>query len=205
MTNSVVENVSHRVAYTVTDAEDTFILPFTFYDVNDLYVYDHSISETIALSSALFTVVLPDTEYGYQGGSIVLHTPVSNSIIELVVDPEIKRLTNFVTAGALNIPELNLQMNYLTSLVKVLRERQDYISGDLTTVLDAYRAETLIYKNDAETAASNAETSETNAAQSAVNAAAEVQAALDAKITVSAFPPPDGVGNVGDLWFTLTQ
>lgn len=102
------------VQYTVGGTpDDTFTIPFSFFsdgsdDPTDILVYDGA-------------NLIPDTDYtvtgnagtsgGFEGGDVVLDTPVSNTTITVLREVPAERTTDFPLSGPFNIAALNTQLD----------------------------------------------------------------------------------------------
>ena len=112
----LINDNTARVQYTATAGQTVFIVPYEFFEVGDLKVYngDTLLTYNVSPSSASQYSV---TGAGVtNGGSITLGAPGAalSSIITIVRDIPIKRITDFPNAGPFNIQALNAELDKLT-------------------------------------------------------------------------------------------
>ena len=157
---TVPEQPSRRI-YEVTTSQDTFTFPFTFYEDSDIEVYDKDVSETVPLSSSLYTVNgNAGSDEGYEGGNVVLNTGVTNTTVIVRLNIPIKRTSDHKNSSEFNITELNTQtdkqvsmLQKLESLLKrslKLRVTSELVDGsgnelDLTFLEDPEESKVFIY------------------------------------------------------------
>lgn len=110
-----------RKKYTVgSTPQDTFTIDCTFYSNADIKVYN---GDTL-LSSADYTVNgNSGTLGGYEGGEVVLDTPVSNTTITVLLDIAYERTTDFPTSADFKITSLNTQFDKIFSLFQQVNEK----------------------------------------------------------------------------------
>jgi hypothetical protein len=109
-----VDETEARIIYSVGgSSDDTFTIPFTFYDTADIDVYVNGTQ----LSTSDYTVTgTPGTTGGYEGGTVTLDTGVTNSTVIVLLDMPIARTTDFPASSEFNITSLNTQLDKLVSL-----------------------------------------------------------------------------------------
>ncbi len=102
------------VQYTVGGTpDDSFIIPFSFFETTDIVVYDGA----DLVDPADYTVTGDTgTTGGYEGGTVLLDTPVSNTTITILRDVPIERTTDFPLSGPFNITALNTQLDELFAI-----------------------------------------------------------------------------------------
>lgn len=113
-----VDESETRIIYSVGgSSDDTFTIPFTFYDTADIDVYVNGSQ----LSTADYTVTgTAGTTGGYEGGTVTLDTGVTNSTVIVLLDMPIARTTDFPASSEFNITSLNTQLDKLVSLSQQL-------------------------------------------------------------------------------------
>lgn len=107
-----------RIVYSVGETpDDTFDIPFTFYDEDDIRVF----VEGVELPADDFTVTgNPGTTGGYEGGELVLDSTVTSSTVIILLDIPLSRTTDFPVSGSFNITSLNTQLDKLVSMQQVM-------------------------------------------------------------------------------------
>jgi hypothetical protein len=123
----LINDNTARVQYTATAGQTVFIVPYEFFEVGDLKVYngDTLLAYNVSPSSASQYSVTGAGVTG--GGSITLGAPgaaVSN-VITIVRDIPIKRITDFPNAGPFNIQALNAELDKLTAVQQNLETDLD--------------------------------------------------------------------------------
>ena len=111
-----IPDESPIVTYTVGGTpDDSFIIPFAFFEDTDIKVYNGD-----DLVDAADYVVAGDagTSGGYEGGTVTLDTPVSNTTITIVRDVPIERTTDFPNSGPFNITALNTQLDKVFAILQ---------------------------------------------------------------------------------------
>lgn len=121
------------VQYTVGGSpDDSFAIPFSFFDSagSDVVVYNSS-----SLVSAADYTIAGDagTTGGFNGGTLTLDTPVTNTVITILRDVPIARTTDFPTSGPFNIASLNTQLDKLFAIL----QQQERVRGRAITIPDA--------------------------------------------------------------------
>jgi hypothetical protein len=124
----LINDNTARVQYTATAGQTVFIVPYEFFEVGDLKVYngDTLLTYNASPSSASQYSVTGAGVTG--GGSITLGAPgatVSN-ILTIVRDIPIKRLTDFPNAGPFNIQALNAERHTIYWHWFYRRQRKSY-------------------------------------------------------------------------------
>lgn len=116
-----VLNENTRVPYVVgSTPQDTFVIPFTFYEPADIKVYN---GDTIVPPANYTVTGNAGTVGGYEGGHVTLNTPVSNTRITIILEITIERTTDFPTSADFKIPSLNTQFDRIISIAQQLNER----------------------------------------------------------------------------------
>lgn len=107
-----------RIVYSVgVTPDDTFDIPFTFYDEDNIRVF---VAGT-ELPADDFTVTgNPGTTGGYEGGTLVLDSAVTSSTVVVLLDIPLSRTTDFPVSGSFNITSLNTQFDKLVSMQQVM-------------------------------------------------------------------------------------
>jgi hypothetical protein len=103
------------VQYTVGGSpDDEFTIPFSFFSdgtgvtPTDIVVYD----DAVLLDPSVYTVAgNAGTSGGFEGGTVTLDTPVTNSVITILRDVPAERTTDFPLSGPFNITALNTQLD----------------------------------------------------------------------------------------------
>ena len=123
----LINDNTARVQYTATAGQTVFIVPYEFFEVGDLKVYngDTLLAYNVSPSSASQYSVTGAGVTG--GGSITLGAPGAtiSSVITIVRDIPIKRLTDFPNAGPFNIQALNAELDKLTAVQQNLETDLD--------------------------------------------------------------------------------
>lgn len=115
------------VQYTATSGQTVFVVPYEFFEVGDLKVYngDTLLAYNASPSSASQYSVIGAGVTG--GGSITLGAPgasVSN-VITISRDIPIKRVTDFPSAGPFNIEALNTELDKQIAMMQELERDID--------------------------------------------------------------------------------
>ena len=116
-----ISDTEPRVQYTATSAQTTFSVPFEFFTVNDIKVYNGSslLSYNASPSSASQYSVTGAGVTG--GGQIVLGGGATlNDIITIYRDLAISRSTDFPTSGAFQIDSLNTELDKIIAMSQQL-------------------------------------------------------------------------------------
>lgn len=100
--------------------EDEFIIPFTFYENGNVKAYN---GDTLIDDSDYTILGNSGTDGGYEGGVLKLDTPVSDTLITLLLDIDIERTTDFPVSADFKIPSLNTQLDKAFSILQQLSER----------------------------------------------------------------------------------
>lgn len=123
----LINDNTARVQYTATAGQTVFIVPYEFFEVGDLKVYngDTLLAYNVTPSSASQYSVTGAGVTG--GGSITLGAPGAtiSSVITIVRDIPIKRLTDFPNAGPFNVQALNTELDKLTAVQQNLETDLD--------------------------------------------------------------------------------
>jgi hypothetical protein len=123
----LINDNTARVQYTATAGQTVFIVPYEFFEVGDLKVYngDTLLAYNVSPSSASQYSVTGAGVTG--GGSITLGAPGAtiSSVITIVRDIPIKRITDFPNAGPFNIQALNTELDKLTAVQQNLETDLD--------------------------------------------------------------------------------
>lgn len=114
----LINDNTSRVQYTATAGQTVFIVPYEFFEVGDLKVYngDTLLAYNVTPSSASQYSVTGAGVTG--GGSITLGAPGAavNNVITIARDIPIKRTTDFPNAGPFNIQALNTELDKITAV-----------------------------------------------------------------------------------------
>jgi len=116
-----ISDTEPRVQYTATSSQTTFSVPFEFFTVNDIKVYNGSslLSYNASPSSASQYSVTGAGVTG--GGSITLGGGATlNDIITIYRDLAISRSTDFPTSGAFQIDSLNTELDKIIAMSQQL-------------------------------------------------------------------------------------
>lgn len=109
--------------------DDEFTIPFSFFDDADILVYDGD----DLVDAADYTVAGDaGTTGGYEGGTVTLDTPVTNTTITILRDVAIERTTDFPISGPFNINALNTQLDKLFAIL----QQQERTQGRAITIPD---------------------------------------------------------------------
>lgn len=117
-----VNDTDTRAVYSVGGTpDDTFNIPFTFYDEDsDIKI----LVDGEELSSSAYTVTgNAGASGGFEGGEVVLDDAVSDAAVVVYLDIPIARTTDFPKSGSFNITSLNTQLDKLTSQIAQMEER----------------------------------------------------------------------------------
>lgn len=110
-----IDDTTPRIAYTATAAQETFTVPFAFFDDADLVV---SVDGTTKTLTTDYTVLGAGEE---DGGSITFETAMTGGeAVVIYSDIAIERATAFPTSGAFSIPSLNQELTRLYAIQKQL-------------------------------------------------------------------------------------
>ena len=120
MAHVLVPNEDTRKVYAVGGTPTTdFAIPFTFFDDSDIKLYNNG----VPVSSNDYTVNgNPGTDGGFEGGTVVLDTGVTNTTIVVSHDIAIARDTDFPTSAYFDITALNTQLDRLTVMAQKLND-----------------------------------------------------------------------------------
>ena len=116
-----ISDTEPRVQYTATSAQTTFSVPFEFFTVNDIKVYNGSslLSYNASPGSASQYSVTGAGVTG--GGQIVLGGGATlNDIVTIYRDLAISRSTDFPTSGAFQIDSLNTELDKIIAMSQQL-------------------------------------------------------------------------------------
>ena len=116
-----ISDTEPRVQYTATSSQTTFSVPFEFFTVNDIKVYNGSslLSYNASPSSASQYSVTGAGVTG--GGQIVLGGGATlNDIVTIYRDLAISRSTDFPTSGAFQIDSLNTELDKIIAMSQQL-------------------------------------------------------------------------------------
>ena len=114
-----ISDTEPRVQYTATSGQTSFSVPFEFFTVNDLKVYNGStlLSYNASPSSASQYSVSGAGVSG--GGSITLGGGATvNDIITISRDLAVARSTDFPTSGAFQIDSLNTELDKIVAMIQ---------------------------------------------------------------------------------------
>jgi hypothetical protein len=143
-----ITDVAARISYTVTTADDTFVVPFNFFANTDLAVYNDTTLLTYASSPSDATEYSVTGASVEGGGTIVLGGTVTSTTITIVRDVPATRTTSFPTSGPFPIATLNTQLAKLfaiqqqieTSLARAIRLADSDATASLLLPAAASRA-----------------------------------------------------------------
>lgn len=97
------------IQYTVGGTpDDEFTFPFSYFEEGDILVYD---GDDLVSAADYAVVGNAGTSGGYDGGTVTLDTPVSNTVITILRDVPAERTTDFPISGPFNISSLNTQLD----------------------------------------------------------------------------------------------
>jgi hypothetical protein len=146
MAHVTVPDEPTRVSYTVTTSDDgPFSFAFSYFSADDIEVYNG----TSLIDPNDYTLTPVTTaDGGYEGGSITLDTPVSNTTISIIRNVPIERTTDFPVSGPFAVNTLNswLDKTYAilqqiaTKLTRSIRLTDTDASATLTLPVAASRA-----------------------------------------------------------------
>lgn len=119
----IVNDREVRLAFSVGGVSTTdFDFEFTYYASSDIKVYNGS----TLLPSTDYTITgNTGTDGGFQGGTVVLNTGVTNTTITLVLDLSIQRTANFPVSADFDITRLNQELNRIVSMQQQLASSID--------------------------------------------------------------------------------
>ena len=112
-----VADISPRVQYSVTTADDTFAIPFVFWANTDLKVYVGTTLQTITVHYSLTGAGLDPS------GVLTLVTPAENTTVTIVRDLPIELTTHFPLTGPFNMESLNLQLAKFAAMLQQAETR----------------------------------------------------------------------------------
>lgn len=117
MANLSVTEVATREQYTVGGTPQTlFAVPWPFFDVDDLDVYDGSILQVINTDYTVTTLAADDG--GFLSGTVVFTSGKSSTTIAIIRNVAQERITDFPPSGGFNIRELNRQLDAITTQIQ---------------------------------------------------------------------------------------
>ena len=99
--------------------EDTFVVPFQFWEKDDLYVEVGGVQE---LNFNITGAADPT------GGSIILVTPVTNTLVSIRRFTVVLRITDFPIAGPFRIEALNAEFDHIYAILQDLEFFQENIT-----------------------------------------------------------------------------
>jgi len=123
----LINDNTARVQYTATAGQTVFIVPYEFFEVGDLKIYNGSALLTYNSSPSSASQYSVTGAGVTGGGSITLGSPgaTAGNIITIVRDIPIKRITDFPNAGPFNIQALNAELDKLTAVQQNLETDLD--------------------------------------------------------------------------------
>jgi hypothetical protein len=113
-----VSDVTPRIAYTATASQTAFVVPFLFFEDEDLFVYQNTILLTLGTD---YTVSGAEDE---DGGSITLLTGATvGDEVMIVRKLVIEQTTHIPPSGPLDIPAVNVQISKLIAIDQQLDDK----------------------------------------------------------------------------------
>ena len=148
-----------RVSYTASGSQTVFAIPFEFFNVADVKVYNgttlltyNASPSTTSQYSITGTASSSDDAYEFgAGGSITLGSTgaSANDIITIIRDISIERTSDFPAVGSFNITALNTQLDQIIAEIADRKQQSDRsikladsdsVVADLTLPAKATRA-----------------------------------------------------------------
>ena len=134
-----ISDTEPRVQYTATSSQTAFSVPFEFFTVNDIKVYNGTTLLTYAASPS------DETEYSVTGagvtggGSITLGGGATlNDIVTIYRDLAISRSTDFPTSGAFQIDSLNTELDKIIAMSQQLERDIKFSPKAAATTSNTY-------------------------------------------------------------------
>jgi len=134
-----ISDTEPRVQYTATSGQTSFSVPFEFFTVNDIKVYNGTslLSYNASPSSASQYSVTGAGVSG--GGSITLGGGATlNDIITISRDLAIARSTDFPTSGAFQIDSLNTELDKIIAMSQQLERDLKFSPRAASTTASTY-------------------------------------------------------------------
>ena len=137
MAHIAIGSTATIARYTATAGQTAFSIPFEFFDVGDIDVYQQG---TLLSISSHYNIA-GSTTYtgGFQGGTMTLTSGATLSdaiVLELNISPV--RTTDFPTTGGFNIDTLNTWIDKMIVLFKQTLENIDRKVGRASTDASSY-------------------------------------------------------------------
>ena len=134
-----ISDTEPRVQYTATSGQTSFSVPFEFFTVNDIKVYNGTtlLSYNASPSSASQYSVTGAGVSG--GGSITLGGGATlNDVITIYRDLAIARSTDFPTSGAFQISSLNTELDKIIAMCQQLERDLKFSPRAAATTANTY-------------------------------------------------------------------
>jgi hypothetical protein len=109
-----IDDTVPRLRYVVgATPASTFVISFPFFETTDIAVFVGDVQ----LGSAAYTVdgTNPQTG-GYAGGTVSLSAPVTDTVVTVLRDIPVKRLSDFLRSGEFNLDSLNSELDKLVAM-----------------------------------------------------------------------------------------
>lgn len=114
--------------YTVgSTPTDTFAYSHKFINTTDVAVYN--MNSLVDPADYVITGTPNASGVGYDGASVVLDTPVTDTTITLTLEAPNKRQTDFPDNGPFNISQLNTELDQMILLLQQLKQLSDRSIG----------------------------------------------------------------------------
>jgi len=120
-----ISDTTPRVQYTATSGQTSFSVPFEFFAVADLKVYNGTTLLTYSTSPSSASQYSVTGAGVTGGGSITLGSPGAtlNDVITIVRDLAIERLSDFPVSGNFPIQTLNSELDKIVAMLQQLEEQ----------------------------------------------------------------------------------
>jgi hypothetical protein len=120
-----ISDTTPRVQYTATAGQTSFSVPFEFFDVADLKVYNGTTLLTYSTSPASASQYSVTGAGVTGGGSITLggSGATLNDKITIVRDLAIERISDFPVSGNFPIQTLNTELDKIVAMLQQLEEQ----------------------------------------------------------------------------------
>ena len=117
MAHITIDTTATRISYTATASQTAFVIPFEFFDDDDVKVYQNGTLKTKTTHYSISGVTT--YEGGFDGGTITLGTGATvNDKIVIALDMAAERTTDFPTSGPFNVTTLNTWIDKMMVLFK---------------------------------------------------------------------------------------
>lgn len=120
-----ISDTTPRSQYTATSGQTSFSVPFEFFDVADLKVYNGTSLLTYSTSPSSASQYSVTGAGVTGGGSITLGSPGAtlNDTITIVRDLAIERISDFPVSGNFPIQTLNTELDKIVAMLQQLEEQ----------------------------------------------------------------------------------